>query len=54
MTLTLQLTAEEVEEVVDYLDEDGDGQIDTFEWTTRLTDALNYDFVKDPQPWTVS
>ncbi|CAH1793102.1 unnamed protein product [Owenia fusiformis] len=36
----------DVKEILDYIDDDGDGGIATIEWITRLTDALNYEFEK--------
>ncbi|XP_064621124.1 uncharacterized protein LOC135484023 [Lineus longissimus] len=42
-----ELTEEEINVLIDYIDEDGDGEIDAFEWTTRLTDALQYTFAQE-------
>ena len=37
-----QCDEEDMREMLDYIDEDGDGYIGTYDWTTRLTDILNY------------
>ena len=50
----LQLNRDQLQELIDYIDEDGDGLIDAFDWTTRLTDALNYEFEKPVNTFKVS
>lgn len=44
---------DEIKELIDYVDEDRCGDIDVFDWTTRLTDALQYEFESDIQEFRV-
>ena len=42
--MTLQNTDEMNQQLIQYLDDNGDGHVDSLEWTIRLNDALGFEF----------
>ena len=42
-----QFKDDEITEIVEYVDEDADGMVDAYEWTTRIIDALSFESITD-------